>query len=255
MQPAFFSLVLIAVHASLSVDCAPRLRGPTRLVRHQPRSFQTGAHADTSAGTSPFYWEPSGSTRKGLYRNSFVILPVRTATSNLVSIFDLRRKRFLCMDSTGDPYSSRQADADDCLFQPVWLDAADPHDVFNSISVGRRRFGPLGSELGVAYRQPPKLSSSSSPSSSLVERFLGPSVKRRRRSDAVNPSDPLRSHSHPSHSAQDHKDVDHRQPDQDQAGAVSKETITSCDDPLRVLQPNGPVSPVKTNIADRAEQE
>ncbi|KAL6107145.1 uncharacterized protein ACO6RY_10837 [Pungitius sinensis] len=227
MQPAFFSLLLIAVHASVSVDATPRLRGPKHLVQHQRRSFQTGAR---------FYWEPSGGMRRGLYRNSFVIMPVRTATSNYVSIFDLRRKRFLCMDSAGDLYSSRQKDPEDCLFQPVGLDVADPHD---SISSGRL-FQAAGPEL-----------SSSSP----AERFFGPSLERRRRSEAVNPSDPLRSHSHPSHSARDHKDVEHRQPDQDQAGAVSKETITSCDDPLRVLQPNGPVSPVKTNIADRAEQD
>ncbi|KAM8891338.1 fibroblast growth factor 23-like [Spinachia spinachia] len=237
MQPAFISLLLIAVHASVSVDCTPKLRGPKRLVQHQWRSFRTGARADASAGTSRFHWDPRGSMGKGLYRNSFVIMPVRTATSNYVSIFDLRRKRFLCMDSTGDLYSSRQKDAADCLFQQLWLDVAAPHDPGRLFKT-------------VAHQQP------ESSSSSLVERFFGPLVqRRRRRSEVVNPSDPLRSHSHPSHSAGDHKDVDHRQPDQDRAGAVSKETITSCDDPLRVLQPNGPVSPVKTNIADRAEQD
>lgn len=77
---------------------------------------------------------------------------------------------------------------------------------------------------------------------------------RRRRSEQVNPSDPLRSQPRPSHPAKEHKDLDQGQPERDQAGAVSKETITSCDDPLKVLQPNGPVSPVKTNIADQAQQ-
>lgn len=71
----------------------------------------------------------------------------------------------------------------------------------------------------------------------------------------MNPSDPLRSQSDPSHSVKDHVDADPRQPEQDQAGAVSKETINSCDDPLRVLQSNGPVSPIKTNIADRPDQD
>lgn len=84
--------------------------------------------------------------------------------------------------------------------------------------------------------------------------LLDPLAKRSRRSEGVNPSDPLRSQSHPSYFARDHKASSHRQAEQDQAGAVSKETITSCDDPLRVLQPNGPVSPVKTNIAKWAEQ-
>lgn len=141
----------------------------------------------------------------------------------------------------------RQKDREDCLFQRIWLDLANHRDVFYSIS-GQRLLKLDGAELRAAHQEPPE------PSSAVVERFLGPLVRRQRRSEEVNPSDPLRSHSQPSHPAKDHKDVDHGQPEQDQAGAVSKETITSCDDPLSVLQPNGPISPVKTNIADQAEQ-
>ncbi|KAK9517025.1 hypothetical protein VZT92_024921 [Zoarces viviparus] len=249
MQPAFFSLIMITVHVSVPVDCTPRLRDPEHLLPHQQSSFKAAAaHADTAAGTSRFYLELSGTMKKGIYRNLFVILPVRTAASNFVSIFDLRRKRFLCTDSKGELYKSRQRDTEDCLFQRIWLDVANHRDVFYSIN-GGRLLELKGAELRVAYQEPPEASSA------LVERLLGPLVKRQRRSEAVNPSDPLRSHSHPSPSAKNHTDADHQQPDQDQAGAVSKETITSCDDPLRVLQPNGPVSPVKTNIADRAEQE
>lgn len=99
-------------------------------------------------------------------------------------------------------------------------------------------------ELRAAHKEPPE------PSSALLD----PLAKRQRRSEGVNPSDPLRSQSRPSYFARDHKDQSHGQPEQDQAGAVSKETIASCDDPLQVLQPNGPVSPVKTNIAKWAEQ-
>ncbi|XP_031159740.2 fibroblast growth factor 23-like isoform X2 [Sander lucioperca] len=214
MQPAFFSLILIAVHVSVPVDCAPALRDPEQLVRRRQSSFHTGAHADASA----------------------VILPVRRDTSNYVSIFDLRRKRYLCVDSKGEQYNSRQTGPEDCLFEHIWLDLANHHDVFYSISGGRL--------LKVEEAEP---------SSALA--FLGPLVKRQRRSERVNPSDPFRSQSHPSHSAKHHWDADGRQREQDQVGAVSKETITSCDDPLRVLQSNGPVSPVKTNIADRAEQD
>lgn len=142
----------------------------------------------------------------------------------------------------------RQKDKEDCLFQHIWLDLANHQGVFYSIS-GGWLLQLEGGELRVAHQERPELSST------LVERFLGPLVKRQRRSEEVNPSDPLRSESHPSHSGKDHKDADHGQPEQDQAGAVSKETISSCDDPLRVLETNGPVSPVKTNIADRAEQD
>lgn len=85
----------------------------------------------------------------------------------------------------------------------------------------------------------------------LLERSLHPFVKRQRRSEEVNPADPLRSESHhPSQPSQSAKDVNPGQPEQDQAGAVSKETISSCDDPLHVLQANGDSSPVKTNIGD-----
>ncbi|XP_031159739.2 fibroblast growth factor 23-like isoform X1 [Sander lucioperca] len=236
MQPAFFSLILIAVHVSVPVDCAPALRDPEQLVRRRQSSFHTGAHADASAGTGPFYLELSGSMRKGIHRHFLVILPVRRDTSNYVSIFDLRRKRYLCVDSKGEQYNSRQTGPEDCLFEHIWLDLANHHDVFYSISGGRL--------LKVEEAEP---------SSALA--FLGPLVKRQRRSERVNPSDPFRSQSHPSHSAKHHWDADGRQREQDQVGAVSKETITSCDDPLRVLQSNGPVSPVKTNIADRAEQD
>eukprot|EP00064_Thunnus_orientalis_P006247 superscaffoldBa00000644_g6263 len=245
MQPAFFSLFLIAVHVSVPVDCKPRFQDPQQLLQHQQSSFNTGAHA---AGTGRFYLELSGSMRKGIHRDFLVILPVRTDTSNFVSIFDLRRKWFLCMDLKGELYNSRRKDREDCLFQRIWLDLANHHDVFYSAS-GGRLLKLEGGELGVAHQELPE------PTSALLEKFLGPLVKRQRRSEHVNPSDPLRSESHPSHSVKDHKDADHGKPEQDQAGAVSKETITSCDDPLRVLQPNGPVSPVKTNIADRAEQD
>nr|XP_046251103.1 fibroblast growth factor 23-like [Scatophagus argus] len=245
MQLALLSLILIAVHVSVPVDCAMRDQDPHQVLQHQQSRSST--HADASASTGRFSLELSGSMGKGIHRHFLVILPVRTDTSNFVSIFDLRRRRFLCMDLKGELYKSRQKDREDCLFQRIWLDLVNQRDVFYSLS-GGRLLKLEGAELRVAHQEPPE------PSSALLENFLGPLVKRQRRSEEVNPSDPLRSQSHSSHSVKDHKDADHAQPEQDMAGAVSKETITSCDDPLRVLQSNGPVSPVKTNIADQAEQ-
>ncbi|KAM7002908.1 uncharacterized protein LKV04_004092 [Tautogolabrus adspersus] len=245
MQPAFFLLMLIAV--SVMVDCAPRLRDPERLLQHQQSSFDAGDHADASAATRPVYMELRGSKRKGIQRSFLVILPVRTDTSNFVSIFDLRRKRFVCMDGEGELYNSRQRQREECLFQRIWLDLENHRDVFYSTS-GDRLLQLKAAELPVSHQEPHE------PPSSLVQRIQGNSAKRQRRSEEVNPSAPLQSQN-PSHSAKDHKVADHRQPEQDQTGAVSKETITSCDDPLRVLQPNVPVSPVKNNIAERAEQD
>uniref|UniRef100_A0A667X7R7 Uncharacterized protein n=1 Tax=Myripristis murdjan TaxID=586833 RepID=A0A667X7R7_9TELE len=137
---------------------------------------------------------------------------------------------------------------DECLFQRIWLDLESRRDVLYSPS-GGQLLSLEPAEIRVALQTSPKAPSG------LLEKLLAPLVKRHRRSQQVNPSDPLRSESHPTNPAKDHQEPDHTQPEQDQAGAVSKETISSCDDPLRVLHSNGPVSPVKTNIADRAEQD
>lgn len=143
----------------------------------------------------------------------------------------------------------RQKDREECFFQHIPFGSENPHrHLFYSMS-GGRLLKLEEAELADPRQEQPE------PSSALWEKFLAPSARRRRRSEEVNPSDPLRSHSHPSHPVKDHKDAGHRQPEQDQTGAVSKETITSCDDPLLVLQSNGPVSPIKTNIADRAQQD
>ncbi|XP_041651535.1 fibroblast growth factor 23-like [Cheilinus undulatus] len=246
MQPAFFLLMVISV--SVMVDCTPRLWDPERLLQHQQSSFSTEEHGDISAGTRRFYLEQRGSRRKVIQRPFLVILPARTETSNFVSIFDLKRKRFLCMDREGELYHSRQRNREECLFQRIWLDFENPREVFYSTS-GERLLKLEAAELPVSHHEPPE------PPLSLMQRFLG---KRRKRSEDVNPSDPLRSESHPSHSAKDHRqDTEPKQqpPEQEQTGSVSKETITSCDDPLRVLQPNVPVSPVKTNIAEQAEHD
>lgn len=69
MQPAFFSLVLIAVHVSVPVDCTASLRDPERLLQHQQGGSSTGARAESSAGTGRFYLELSGSMRKGIHRH------------------------------------------------------------------------------------------------------------------------------------------------------------------------------------------
>ncbi|XP_074533300.1 fibroblast growth factor 23-like [Halichoeres trimaculatus] len=244
MLPAFFTLVLSAV--SLMVDCAPRLHHAERLLQHQKGSFNTGVRAGAAAGMRHFYSEQRESTRKGSPRTSLVILPVRREKGNFVSIFDLRRKRFLCMDGEGEFYNSRQKIREECLFQRIWIDFDNGRDVFYSSS-GGQLFNLDAAELRVSHHELPE------PQSSLIQKFLG--VKRQKRSEEVNPLDPLQTESHPLLPAKDHRDAEVRQPEQDQTGAVSKETIRSCDDPLRVLQDNGPVSPVKTNIAERAEQD
>jgi hypothetical protein len=70
-------------------------------------------------------------------------------------------------------------------------------------------------------------------------------VYRRKRSQQENPN---------ADSMQD-QDLAMQQ-DQERAGAISKETITSCDDPLRVLHSNSPGSPTKMAVqkADKVAQ-
>ncbi|XP_061773997.1 uncharacterized protein LOC133563719 [Nerophis ophidion] len=226
MQASFYPFLLIALHVSMPVDCKWRFQELNSLRSRRP--------ADTPVRT---YHYSAGFTKKRFLGDFLVILPVRTNGSDVVSIFDLRRKQFVCMDSKGDLYNSRQKEGKDCFFYRIGF------------------YSPRESQ--------PPISSLESSHPSFLKRFLAPLVKRQRRSEEVNPSDPLRSESdplrpeiHPTHSVQDHKESDHLQPEQtDQAGAVSKETISSCDDPLKVLHANGPVSPVKTIIEDRAEQE
>ncbi|XP_034445030.1 fibroblast growth factor 23-like [Hippoglossus hippoglossus] len=239
MHPALLSLLLTAVHVSVLVDCRPRPRdSPEQRPHRRQSSEHRGTRTDPPAGPARLHIDLSGSMKRGVHRESLVVLPVRTDTSNFVSIFDLRRKRFLCVDLEGELHVSRQKDQADCLFQRIWLDLTNPRDVFYS-ATGGKLLKPQGAEA----------------SSVQLGTLLGPSGRRQRRSEEVNPSDPLRTHSPPDPSAKDHKEMSLGQPEPDQAGAVSKETITSCDDPLRVLQHNGPVSPVKTNIADRPEQD
>ncbi|KAM9815921.1 uncharacterized protein ACBT44_010471 isoform 3-T3 [Syngnathus typhle] len=196
MQAAFFPFLLIAAHVSIAVDCKPRSKDPEELQLKQ-------SSGTPSRRTHNYILPSAGSMRKRFLGHFLVVHPVKTHKRNYVSIFDLKRKRFVCMDLEGELYS---------------------------FSSGLSSISP--------------------------KRFLARLVSRQRRSEEVNPSDPLRSESQPSHSVNDHKESDHRQPEPDQTGAVSKETIPSSDDdPLKVLHANGPVSPVKTNIADRAEQE
>lgn len=130
------------------------------------------------------------------------------------------------------------------MFQHIWLDPLNHQDVFYSTS-GGQMLKVRRAELRTVHQKPPEASPAA----------LEHSGTRQRRSEDVNPSDPLRSQSHPSYYAKKLKNRFNWQPEREKAGAVSKETITSCDDPLRVLQSNEPVSPVKTNIGDWAKQD
>ncbi|XP_077374251.1 uncharacterized protein LOC144016798 [Festucalex cinctus] len=228
MRAAFLPFLLIAAHVSAPVDCKSRSKTLEELRLQQSVSFMIARmKADTPARRTS-----AGSIRKHFHGHFLVVHPIRTHKKNYVSVFDLRRKPYVRVDSEGERYNFRQKNRNECLFSHIGFNKASQRGVFDS---------PTGNHP------------SSRLSSISLNRFLAPLVRRQRRSEEVNPSDPLRSESHPSHSVNDPKDPEHGQPEPDQTGAVSKETINSSDDdPLKVLHANGPVSPVKTN---RAEQD
>lgn len=148
------------------------------------------------------------------------------------------------MDQEGNLFNSRQRDTESCLFQRLWLDWPNKHDVFYSTRAARLlKF--QGVDFSITKQESSELSSD------VWHRLLKRTLKRQKRSEEVNPADPFRSEALSPHPPNTHKEPD--PPNRDQTGAVSKETITTCHDPLKVLQTNGPESPVKSNIGDHAE--
>uniref|UniRef100_A0A4W5JBK2 Uncharacterized protein n=1 Tax=Hucho hucho TaxID=62062 RepID=A0A4W5JBK2_9TELE len=147
---------------------------------------------------------------------------------DFVSILDLKSKRFLCVDVKEKWFSSVGiACCVSCLFQHRRME--NHVDVFYS-----SRNGLLllleGAEIPVKGYD-------------LLKRHM---VYRRKRSQQENPD---------AESIMEDQDLAMQQ-DQEHAGAISKETITSCDDPLRVLHSNSPGSPIKMAVqkADKVAQ-
>lgn len=235
MPLAFLSFVLIAVHVSVMVDSKP-------WQHHQ--DLQTPNPAQTHLSFAPSQTERRASLRSSRQPDFLVILPVKTPSGNFVSIFDLRRKRFLCMDREGELFNARQRNTEDCFFQRLWLDWPDKHDVFYSTRAARLlKF--QGADLGIAKQELSEIQAD------VRHWLLKRMLKRQKRSEEGSLSDPVRPEAHPPQSPMTQREPD--QPNVDQSGAVSKETISSCVDPLKVLQTNGPGSPVKSNIGDQAE--
>uniref|UniRef100_A0A8C8IEJ8 Uncharacterized protein n=1 Tax=Oncorhynchus tshawytscha TaxID=74940 RepID=A0A8C8IEJ8_ONCTS len=149
---------------------------------------------------------------------SIVVLPIRTETSDFVSILDLKSKRFLCVDSNLLSQITSHSFRKECLFQHRRME--NHVDVFYSSSNGLLLLLE-GAEIPVKGYD-------------LLKRHM---VYRRKRSQQENPD------------ADSMEDQDlAMQQDQERAGAISKETITSCDDPLRVLHSNSPGSPTKLGV-------
>lgn len=256
MQPAFFTLMLAALHLfSLETCCKPvewDLSRPHRRGSHKTRFL----HQKKLRGIDDLFLKKnwSGQLRNLVSQESIVILPIRKDSTDFVSIFDLRKKRFLCVDFEGTLLSSLKVSREECLFQDLRFLQENRLD--GSDSSRPAGLSPqLSKDIRETTAEDPK---PLKPSSVLLVNLLLSRVHRTRRSQQVSdPSDPLRTENNRQPRLTEERRLELRkgQPEKEQSGAVSKETITSCDDPLQVLHSNGPVSPIKTNIEDRTVKE
>lgn len=158
------------------------------------------------------------------------------------------------MDFEGTLLSSLNVSREECLFKDLWSLKENHLDGSDS-----SRPAGLDPQFSKDTREPtvedPKPRKHSSV---LLVNLLLSRIHRIKRSLQVSdPSDPLRTENNrqPRLTEEWRLELRKGQPDKEQSGAISKETITSCDDPLQVLHSNGPVSPIKTNIEDRTVKE
>ncbi|XP_038842807.1 fibroblast growth factor 23-like [Salvelinus namaycush] len=225
MQPALLVIWLAALQQSIPVNCFP-----VHLDLSPPHRTIKGIFTRSeSVDTGHYLWKVTlnGHVKKAISTTSLVVLPIRTETSDFVSILDLKSKRFLCVDVEEKWFSSMMFSRKECLFQHRRME--NHVDVFYSSSNGLLLLLE-GAEI------PEK-------GYDLLKRHM---VYRRKRSQQENPD---------ADSIMEDQDLAMQQ-DQERASAISKETITSCDDPLRVLHSNSPGSPIKMAVqkADKVAQ-
>ncbi|XP_041694121.1 fibroblast growth factor 23 isoform X1 [Coregonus clupeaformis] len=202
MHPAFFVIWLAALQQSIPVNCFPVHLDQSTL----HRTIKGTRTRSESVDTEDYLWKVNlnGHVKKAISTNSLIVLPIRTETSDFVSILDLKSKRFLCVDVEEKWFSSMMFSRKECLFQHMRME--NHVDVFYSSSNGLLLLLE-GAEIPVKGYD-------------LLKRRM---VYRRKRSQQEN-SD-----------AEDIKEDQDlaMQQDQERAAAISKETITSCDDPLQ----------------------
>ncbi|XP_038857422.1 fibroblast growth factor 23-like isoform X1 [Salvelinus namaycush] len=225
MHPAFFAIWLAALHQSMPVNCFPVHLDPSQPCKTIKGTSKRSASVDL--GDYLLKVNLNGHVNKPISINSLVVvLPIRTETSDGVPILDFKSKHFLCVDIEGKLFSSMMDSRKECLFQHLQME--NHVDLFYSSSNGLL-LHLEGAKIHVKRHD-------------LLKRHL---VYRKKRSQQVNAENP---EAEPIMSDQD------MQQDQERAGAVSKETITSCDDPLRVLHSNSPGSPIKTAVEKAAKE-
>ncbi|XP_067091410.1 fibroblast growth factor 23 [Osmerus mordax] len=253
MQPPFTALVLVSLHLSSFVNCKPvewnlprRHRMTTKGSQKRPLHRQNVS----DSGDLLLNGNLGGQLRRLIKHESLVMLQMKKDSTDFVSIFDLRKRRFLCVDFDGELFNSLIVSKEECLFQYQ----EDPLDGFYSSWPAGLVLSLQDSEkTGNVVTENHK---SLKRSSALLAHFILPRIHRTKRSGQVSdPSDPLENQRQPRRNGEQKPDLHQGKSDKEQPGAVSKETITSCDDPLQVLHSNGPISPIKTNIEDRTEKD
>ncbi|XP_060783063.1 uncharacterized protein LOC132890266 [Neoarius graeffei] len=149
---------------------------------------------------------------------------------NCFSVLDVKSHAFLCLDSKGKLYTSVFAGNEDCRFRRV-----KRHKRYNVFHACR------GDVLLVNHRQVEIYACDLAKLSGFdfLKRHKNRTHHRKRRSWQTDPSDPLGSeYPHLSTMRNWRSDPEH-------GGNVSKETITSIDDPLEVLLSNSAQTPTQ----------
>ncbi|XP_030642799.1 fibroblast growth factor 23 [Chanos chanos] len=160
----------------------------------------------------------------------------KLTSKGCLSMFSVRNQRFLCVDSNGKLYTSTDRKNQDCLFhyvrekkqREILLSCRDG-TLLNLREFTAHAKSPGSAETSALY---------------VLRRHDAPrehTQNRRKRSQEVDPSDPLGSENPDTRPTYDQKQDQDQDPQQ--ASSISKETIRSCDDPLQVLLSNSPVSP------------
>ncbi|KAI1888394.1 hypothetical protein AGOR_G00184690 [Albula goreensis] len=247
MHSSFLALCLAALQCFRLVDSFPN---PSPLLGSNWGNPKRYVHLQTSSDISNFYLEITlnGQVRKTTSRSSYSVVLLKSEARDRLAILGVKSNRYLCMDAEGNTFSSAVCNRDDCLFHHKLLE--NHYDVYYSCRNGLVLNLEGAKQAYVAGQNlPPSSLFLSEKNTVPLERLL----HREKRTQQVDPSDPLQILNQPGEGSdsqayrdQDQDlDLDHDQDQETEGRAVSKETISSTfhDDPLQVLHAMNPSSP------------
>ncbi|KAL1247457.1 hypothetical protein QQF64_022833 [Cirrhinus molitorella] len=165
--------------------------------------------------------------RKAIYQESKGAALMKKKSKDCSSLLRIKNNYIMCLDTAKNTYISADGINKDCFKRINGIDSHHALCPWRSDAV-IKLVGAYSHTDGYSAELHHSLQSNNHKTH-----------LRQRRSQYIDPSDPLGSENPRS------KTANYRRPNQDQerSSNVSKETITSCDDPLHVLFSKSPVSP------------